>query len=511
LKATHDRASTPVLPDVSNLEPEVGTEASAEPLPTSIEHLSTSIGHEPETVHSEEPVEGPSENVFDGNTPGIELQSELEHEPVLSTTSQETGVDVVSTSKDTSTPVVVHEAETEVETETHETDTLISATAAIVLLAAESTETEQPTAEVLISYSCANPFADLVSPGKDDFSKDVNEAFIEAAPSATAEDVLSIDKVVPEVTHEAVPEAGNNSVMETALKVEPQREYEVDVTVPDTEDTIPDMHSSPPNDPISVSLPLEPEITLPETEVAAENQVEAAATTDAAPIDVEVQPILNETASNSQKDIGTQTQVDDISDFKDEPIPETEVADIEGPLADVPPSSTKESRSTTQLEPEVDFVAPAEEEASAITQVEAENILPRIESEGVTSQSPDETISAAEDATASVANVEEQIIVPVDVQSEHSALVETSSTDKLAEVIHLPVVEERPETLAPPVEPSHKSSYEMLGVSVLFIPAHTRSLNYHFEEPTDGIPHYRMLNQCHRNRNWSGECCHRSL
>ena len=262
----------------------------------------------------------------------------------------------------------------------------------------------------------------------------MNEDFVEAVPLATTEDVSSI-----EVIHEATPEAGKDSLETTIINTEPQQEHEV---VPDT---------------------LEPEISPIKTEVEVENQIKATSmeTTDGASINVEVQPdpSLSETAP---QDIEAQTQVDDTSNIKDEPIPESDThieaagIEIEGPL-EVPASSTKESQSTTQLEPEVKLVAPAEEEPSVIAQVEAGNLLSRIESEDVISQGPGEAIPT-QAATTSVANVEDQIVAPVDIQLEHSTMVETSSTDELVEVTHLPIVEERPETLAPAVEPSYKSS-----------------------------------------------------
>ena len=137
----------------------------------------------------------------------------------------------------------------------------------------------------------------------------------------------------------------------------------------------------------------------------------------------------------------------------------------EGPVEDVPTSSTKESENTAQLEPEVDLVASAGEETSAITQVAAED---QIESEIVISQSSSETIPIPEDVTAPVAIVEEQIIGPVEVRSEHAAVVETSSTDGLAGVDLPPDVEESPETLTSLVEPSYTvSDDDVKGVSVL--------------------------------------------
>ena len=306
----------------------------------------------------------------------------------------------------------------------------------------------------------------------------MNEAAIVTVGLATVEDFSSTDKVVPEITHEAKPEGGNDSVERgTTLNIEPtQREHKVDVTVPETEDTLPDIHSSLRNVATPVPLPLEPEISLIQTELVAEVETTSTATTNSVPIDVEDQPdpSSSETAPNAQNNIEeVQTQVVDTSDIKDEPIPESDIAqhmeaaDTEGPLEDVPASSTKESQNTVQIELEDDFVAPAEEEPSAITQVAAEDLLPKIESEGPISQTPGETIPILEEATAAVANVEDQIIPPVDVGSEHAAVIETSSTVELAEVILPPNVEESPENLTSLVELPHKSSDdEVVEVSV---------------------------------------------
>jgi hypothetical protein len=311
--------------------------------------------------------------------------------------------------------------------------------------------------------------ADPVLPRKGDSIGHVNEAAIVAVGLVNAEVSSSIEQVVPEDIHEATPEAGNNSVESgTNFDIGPQREHEVDVTAPETEDTLPDVDSSLRNDPTPVPLPLEPEISLIKTELVAERQVETsytATTTNGVPIAVEVRPdpISSETEPNAQKDIEV-SQVDDT--FNIEPIPESDIAqyveaaDTEGPLEDTPASSTKEFENTVQLEPEVEFDAPAEE-PSAITQVPAED---QIESEVVISQTPDETIPIPEDATTSVANVD----APVDVRSEqHAAVVETSCTDELAEAILPPDVDGRPETLTALVEPSYESSDdEMKGVSV---------------------------------------------
>ena len=332
-----------------------------------------------------------------------------------------------------------------------------------------------PTTEVFIFYSCGNALADPGLSRKGDFTNHMNESVMVAVGLATAEDFSSTDKVVPEVAHEATPEAGNDTMESgTTLNIEPQRDYEDDVTISETEDTLPEIHSSLRNDPTPVPLPLEPEISLIKTELVAERQVEttSTATTDNVLIDVEIQPdpSLNETVPNAQQDIEIQTQVDDASNTKNEPIPKSDIveaADTEGPLEDAPVSSTKQSQDTIEMEPEVDFVAPAEEEPSAIIQVAAENDLPKIECEGAISQSPGETIPIPEDAIASVANIEDQIIAPVEDRSEHAAAVETSCTDELAEVILPSNVEESPETLTPLVEPSYKSSdNEMVEVSV---------------------------------------------
>lgn len=161
MKAKYHSASAPVLPDVT-LEPEVETETSAEPLPTSTEQdLPVNIEHEPTTVPLDEPA-AMAEGLPGIALAPIELQSELKQEipTVLSTTAQEKGVDIVSTSKDTPT-TVVHEVESEVEAETRGTDALIATTAAGDLVAAETEQPVVQTTEVFIFYSRANPFADL--------------------------------------------------------------------------------------------------------------------------------------------------------------------------------------------------------------------------------------------------------------------------------------------------------------------------------------------------------------
>ena len=168
---------------------------------------------------------------------------------------------------------------------------------------------------------------------KRDSTKHLIVAAIVAGGLATVEGFSSMDKAVPEGTHEAAPEVGNDSVESgtTTLNIEPKREHEVDVTtVPEAEETHPNIDSSLRDDPTPVPLALEPESSLIETELVAESQVEiTSAATTSVPIDVEDQsdPSLSETSPNAQKDIEeVQTQVDDAFNIKDEPIPESNVA-----------------------------------------------------------------------------------------------------------------------------------------------------------------------------------------
>ena len=83
--------------------------------------MPTTIRRELETAHSNEPAsiaEGLSNVVLDADATGsVELQSELEQETLIPST-QERGVDVVSSSKDALAAVVAHDMETEVEAET---------------------------------------------------------------------------------------------------------------------------------------------------------------------------------------------------------------------------------------------------------------------------------------------------------------------------------------------------------------------------------------------------------
>ena len=287
---------------------------------------------------------------------------------------------------------------------------------------------------------------------------------------AAAEGVSSIDKVVllPEDVHEATPETDDSSVEKG--RTEPQREHEVDVTAPETKDIHADIDSSPRNEPTPVPLPLEPVIT----ESAAEPQVETAstATTKSVATDMENQPDSdsNETALNAEKEIEeVPTQVDDTSNIKGEPIHESDVVQHietgDSELEDVPSPRTKESQNTFQLEPEADFVAPAEQEPSAMTEVAAEHISPNIESEEAISRASGEIIPIPEESSPPVANVEDQIIAPVDVRPE-----QVSSTDKPAEVIVPPNVEERLETLKPLVASSYKDSdYDIVEVSFFLV------------------------------------------
>ena len=416
--------------------------------------------------------EDPSKVVLEADaTGGIELQTKIEQEtPILS--ARETEVGVVSSSKDT---VVAHNVETE------EAATTTNDLAAAVL----PDQPVVPDTEVFIFYSRRSALADSVLPRKDDSIKRSNEAAIVAVGLAAAEGFTNLDKVVvPEGIHEGTPETGNNAMESgTTPTVEAQREHEVVVTAaPETEDAHPDIYSNLPINLTPVFLPAEPENSLIETELVAERQVETTSSATSVPIDVEDQrsPGLIETVPSAEKDTEeVQTQVDDTSNIKDESIPESDVAQhieaadtvFEGPSEDVPASSTKSSSGIVQLEQEVDFLAPVEEEPSAISQVAAEDLLPKIESKGTTSRTLVETIPITEDATAPVTDVENQIIAPVDVRSEHIAVVahgvenevdaETQGTDAATATNELAAAES-PET-DQPVLPSTE-------VFIYFIP-----------------------------------------
>ena len=474
-KAKHD--SDPV-PDVDNLEHEIETEAVVKPplLPTSIgqQDLPTTIEHEQETApHSDEPAtiaaEGSSKVVHETDTTGdIELEPELEQGTLLPSAQgkEETRVDAVSSSNDALT---AREVETEVEADTHE---MGAAATTDDLTATELPQTEQPimpTIEVLIFNSCGNVLTDPVLRLKGDSTKHMVEAAIVGVGLASAVGFSGME--VPEGIHETTLEGGVESVESgTIFNVEPPREHVVDVTTaPETEGTHPYIDSSLRNDPTPVPLALEPESSLVKTELVTERQVEATstATTNSVPIDAEVQPdpISSESAPDAQKDIEeVQTQVDGTSEIAQhvEAAADTE---LEGPPEGVSASSTMESQSTVQLEPEV---APAEEELSAITQVATENPLPEVENVAGISSAPREIVPIREDATDSIAGAEDQI-APVEVRLEHATGVETSSTDTRADDILPPNVEERPETLTPLIEPSHQSpDDEIVGVSVFF-------------------------------------------
>ena len=304
--------------------------------------------------------------------------------------------------------------------------------------------------------------ADPVLPLKGDSTKLVIGAAIAAVGLATAEGFSSMDKALPEGTHEAAPEAGNDSVESgTTLDIESQQEHDVDVTAPEAEDSHLDMDSSLHNDPTPEPLHLEPENRLIETELLAEYKVVTTSTavTKIVPIDADVQfdSSLSETAPSAQKDIEeVEIQVGD-TDIKDIPTPESDVAqhieaadtEVDGPPEEVPAKDF-------QVESEVDFVAAAEDEPSAIAQ--SEGLLPDIEIEA---------IPIPEDAIASVTNVEDQVTAPVDVRSDHAAVVEISS-------ILPPNVEESPATLTTLVEPSYKSEDdEIVRVSVFPIFMHS--------------------------------------
>ena len=322
-------------------------------------------------------------------------------------------------------------------------------------------------------------FTYLAFPLKGDSTKHVDEAAaIVAVGLATAEGFSSMEKLVPEGVHEATPETADDSVEKGTT--ERQQEHEVDVTAPETEDTHPDIGSSHYDEPTPVPLPLEPI----ETDSAAEPQGEiATATAEGIPTDVEYQPDSgsNETAPIAEKDIEeVQIQSDDTSNIKDELIPESDVvqhveagdSELEGRVEDVPSPSMKESQNTVQLEPEADFVALAEEEPSAITHGAAEHLSPNIENEEAISRASDEIIPIPEESTPPVANVEDEIIVPVDVPEQ------VSSPDKPAEVIVPPIAEERLDTLKPLVASSYKDfDDQLVEVSGFLIQCIYLSLN----------------------------------
>jgi hypothetical protein len=129
--------------------------------------LPTTIGQELDTARSDEQAATATEDSSkvvldnaDATSSGIELQSEHEQETLIPS-SQETGVDVVSSSKDALT---AHGVETEVEADTHGTD---AATTWKNDLTEEHPVTEQPvipTTEVFIFNSCGNALANLVLP-----------------------------------------------------------------------------------------------------------------------------------------------------------------------------------------------------------------------------------------------------------------------------------------------------------------------------------------------------------
>lgn len=72
----------------------------------------------------------------------------------------------------------------------------------------------------------------------------MEEAAIVAVGLAAVEDITIIDKDVPEVTHETTPEAGKDSLGSGTTHIEPQREQEFDVIVPDIHEATPDAAST---------------------------------------------------------------------------------------------------------------------------------------------------------------------------------------------------------------------------------------------------------------------------
>ena len=200
---------------------------------------------------------------------------------------------------------------------------------------------------------------DPVLPLKDDSNKHVIETAIVAAELATAEDFSSVEKTVPEFSHDTTPEAANDSVESgTTLNVEPQQEHEDDVTTgPETEDARPDIHSSLHNDPTPVPLPLEPKSSLIEKELIAECQVETTslARTDGVPIDVEDQrdPSSNESVPNDQNEIEVSAKHDltstaEESVFASEPKPDDKNTVNQFEIIELRPTETKHMFSPVQ-------------------------------------------------------------------------------------------------------------------------------------------------------------------
>ena len=155
-KAKSESTSAPALHDITILEPEpkVESEASAEPVPASIEQdFPTSVEHEPKTTQSDEPgpmTESSSAVALDEDVP---ISPEMAGGIELLTSAEEIGVDVTSSSEDVSIAVIAHEVEAEVTAETHGTEAPIAAPTTANVVAAESVETEQfviPATEVFI-------------------------------------------------------------------------------------------------------------------------------------------------------------------------------------------------------------------------------------------------------------------------------------------------------------------------------------------------------------------------
>ena len=289
---------------------------------------------------------------------------------------------------------------------------------------------------------------------KVDHTKHADEAFTETVRPTTTEDFSSVDKVVPEVTHE--PEAGNDLVEpRTTLNLEPQGEHEVDDTVPAAEE--------------NTILDVEPEVQLGKTEVEAESQVEAASvpTIQGASADMEVQPdpSLTEVAS-THNDIEVETQVDDASNINDELIPELddahhiEAAGTKSFLEDSA-SGTKESQTTAPLAPEIDLVTSAKE---------APSIINLLSSEVGVSQGPGETIPIPENGTAPVVSIGDQIVARPQDGTTTTAELDTG----VAHVDEMPhevakdkdiTKESEPSIIATAIDPTSELSTSLAGSS----------------------------------------------
>ena len=127
----------------------------------------------------------------------------------------------------------------------------------------------------------------------------MNENFIDAVPLAATENSSTMDKVVSEVTRTPALEAGNGSLNETTLNIEPQCEHKVDA--------IPDVPLSAPHPDAASSLetkvetePLESENTAERTAIVA--KVEADSESELQPEVTEAEPATSTTDSKDKSE-----------------------------------------------------------------------------------------------------------------------------------------------------------------------------------------------------------------